>query len=301
MQVHRGTSLPFLITTHVLTPYHLILLGPLLGKDALLSVVFGSVIAAVLAAGLGRAVGWSLATGTRSADGVEPITAIRAVSREVVRNGPSVVYGLLAGGAIAAWGLSSRAVAPATLCEGRMAAQFLNAIIGVTVALLLNPSPAAMPFIGTYLWKAGLAHAGLVAFFCAAPARSRHAGRHHPRPAARRDCNRVGDDHGTGVPGRGPHHSLQADTRAAALMRDGHLLSVATGILLAVALAGRAVAFPIRTRDPGTGIFSGSAVVGRVVFNEASGDGADVSTLMVPAAVLYSPTTNSAFGIELPY
>ncbi len=28
---------------------------------------------------------------------------------------------------------------------------------------------------------------------------------------------------------------------------------------------------------------------------------ADVSTLMLPAAVLYSPTTNSAFGIELPY
>jgi hypothetical protein len=39
----------------------------------------------------------------------------------------------------------------------------------VDVALLFNASPAAMPFIGTYLWKTGLAHAGLVAFFCPAP------------------------------------------------------------------------------------------------------------------------------------
>jgi hypothetical protein len=84
-------------------------------------------------------------------------------------------------------------------------------------------------------------------------------------------------------------------------MRDRTYLGVATGILLAVVFAGPAAAFPIRTRDPGTGIFSGSAVVGRVVFNEASGAGAEVSTLMVPAAVLYSPTTNSAVGIELPY
>ncbi len=78
-------------------------------------------------------------------------------------------------------------------------------------------------------------------------------------------------------------------------------LSVVTGILLAVLPAVPAAAFPVRTRDPGTGIFSGSAAVGRVVFNEASGGGADVSTLMVSAAVLYSPTTNSALGIELPY
>ncbi len=81
----------------------------------------------------------------------------------------------------------------------------------------------------------------------------------------------------------------------------GYRLGPTTGIWLALLLAGPAPAFPIWTRDPGTGIFSGSALVGRTVFNEASGGGAEVSTLMVPAAVLYSRTTNSAFGLELFY
>lgn len=93
--------------------------------------------------------------------------------------------------------------------------------------------------------------------------------------------------------------SLRVVQKTSTLMGDR--LGLATGIGSILLLAGPAAAFPIRTRDPGTGIFSGSAVVGRTVFDEASGGGARVSTLMVPAAVLYSPTTNSAFGMELPY
>lgn len=123
MQVRSGTALPFLIATHVATPYHLILLGPLLGKDTLLSVVFGGMTAALLSTLFGRARGFSDLRGTASPqEAAEPITALRALVREIARNGPSIAYGLLAGGAIAAWGLSPRAGAPATLCEGRMAA-----------------------------------------------------------------------------------------------------------------------------------------------------------------------------------
>ncbi len=169
-RLHPEAAPALLIGTHVFTPYHLILLGPLLGKDALGSVVLGGVIAAALATVVARWLPLSVAMTLRPReDAPQPITATRALSLEFIRNGPAIAYGLLAGGAIAAWGLSSWAVTPATLVNGRMAAQLLNGLIGVMLALLLNPSPAATPFIGTYLWKVGLAHAGLVAFFCAAP------------------------------------------------------------------------------------------------------------------------------------
>lgn len=92
---------------------------------------------------------------------------------------------------------------------------------------------------------------------------------------------------------------LRVAEKTTTLTRDR--LGPTNGILLALLLAGPAAAFPIRTRGPGTGICSGSALVGRTVFDEASGGGSEVSMLMVPAAMLYSPTSNSAFGVELPY
>jgi hypothetical protein len=67
-------------------------------------------------------------------------------------------------------------------------------------------------------------------------------------------------------------------------------------------LIGReSAALPIRTTDPNVGVFSGSATLGRVEFLEASRPGMDLSATIVPAALLYSPTTYSAFGIVVPY
>jgi hypothetical protein len=78
-----------------------------------------------------------------------------------------------------------------------------------------------------------------------------------------------------------------------------------TAILVALAflfLEGReSSALPIRTTDPNVGVFSGSAALGRVEFVKASRPGVDVSATIVPAALLYSPTTYSAFGIVAPY
>ncbi len=60
-------------------------------------------------------------------------------------------------------------------------------------------------------------------------------------------------------------------------------------------------AAPIRTVSPSTGIFVGNVLLGRTIFVEKSGRGADVSALVVPAAGMYSPTTNTLFGIVVPY
>ncbi len=60
-------------------------------------------------------------------------------------------------------------------------------------------------------------------------------------------------------------------------------------------------AAPIRAVSPSTGIFLGNVVVGRTVLVEASGAGAEVSALVVPAAGFYSPTTNTLLGVVVPY
>ncbi len=74
--------------------------------------------------------------------------------------------------------------------------------------------------------------------------------------------------------------------------------------ILALWLMGGArgvLALPIRTTDPNVGIFSGTAAVGRVEFIERSRPGMDVSAIIVPAMLLYSPTTYSALGLVVPY
>ncbi len=73
-------------------------------------------------------------------------------------------------------------------------------------------------------------------------------------------------------------------------------------VVAALLLVGKeSAALPIRTTDPNVGVFSGTAALGRVEFIEASRPGVDVSATIVPAALLYSPTTYSAFGIVVPY
>lgn len=78
--------------------------------------------------------------------------------------------------------------------------------------------------------------------------------------------------------------------------------SIAISVAVLLLLGGKkSAALPIRTTDPNVGIFSGSAALGRVEFVEASRPGLDFSATIVPAALLYSPTAYSAFGIVAPY
>ena len=74
---------------------------------------------------------------------------------------------------------------------------------------------------------------------------------------------------------------------------------IAVGVLLSAPTI--ASAFPIRTTDPNVGVFSGYAALARVEAIEASNSQMDVSAFVVPAAILYSPTTYSAFGVVVPY
>jgi hypothetical protein len=78
-----------------------------------------------------------------------------------------VVYGLLLGGFVAAWGLSRAHVAPAALFGGGLTTQAVNAGIGLSVSFLTWMNPVANLFVGTYLWKVGIAHAGMLSFFLA--------------------------------------------------------------------------------------------------------------------------------------
>lgn len=72
-------------------------------------------------------------------------------------------------------------------------------------------------------------------------------------------------------------------------------------LVLAFAAGLPAEAAPIRTVSPSTGVFLGNVLVGRSVFLEASGGGAEISARVFPVAGFYSPTTDTLFGVVIPY
>ena len=178
----------YLAVSHNLTIYYLLLLGPLLGKDVLLSHVIGGVAFMLVAVPLvGRVV---IEPGDA---GREPPPRSDSCSTEtcgeLVRFTGLLLYGSLLGGTIAAWGLSPWAFAPAKIARSSPISQLLNAVLGGIVSVALWMWPVANLFVGTYLWKTGLAHAGLVAFFYAStvsPQRLRLYAKVMARPSAAR-------------------------------------------------------------------------------------------------------------------
>ncbi len=200
-------TIVYLTVSHNLTVYYLFLLGPLLGKDVLLSHLIGGIIFMGVASRLTGLFGvdWTTLrsapgvdwTTLRSAPGVDWTTLRSApgVDWTTLRSAPGVEdslslslekqsfwplfldelqrilglmgYGLLLGGLIAAWGLSPWTVVPAYITTNRWFTQVINALLGGVVSMILWMWPVANLFVGTYLWKIGLAHAGLVTFFYA--------------------------------------------------------------------------------------------------------------------------------------
>ena len=71
--------------------------------------------------------------------------------------------------------------------------------------------------------------------------------------------------------------------------------------ILAVGVVGTASAFPIRTTSPGTGVFEGTVAVGRGIFIKKSEGSAKSSVFNIPVVANYSPTTNTALGLTVPY
>lgn len=162
----------YLICSHGLTVYYLLMLGPLLGKDVLLSHILGGVTIFIVASlCLSPVFRKTFRTSEPAVDvdfAPPPLRLGRiakVVGSELRAVGFLSLYGLLVGGGIAAWGLSPWHVAPATLWGSGISAQGANAILGFMVSFLTWMSPVANLFVGTYVWKVGIAHAGLVSFF----------------------------------------------------------------------------------------------------------------------------------------
>lgn len=163
-----GAAVAYLGVSHALTAYAWVLLGPLLGKDFLLSHAVGVVLFVLVAAGLMRLAGLRLEPGTAPADRRQEATA-QTLGGAMLRYVGLAALGLGLGGVVATWGLSAWARAPAEIGTGGLWTQGANGAVGLALALLAVP-PVANLFVGTYLWKVGLAHAGIVAFLCAATA-----------------------------------------------------------------------------------------------------------------------------------
>ncbi len=162
-----GAAFTYLAVSHALTVYAWVLLGPLLGKNFLLSHAVGVALFVPLAAGLSRLAGISLEPAPGPSERRVEKTA-KTMGSALLRFTWLAGLGLGAGGLVAAWGFSPWAWAPAEVGRG-WGTQLANGGLGLGLALVGVP-PVSNLFVGTYLWKVGLAHAGIVAFFCGATA-----------------------------------------------------------------------------------------------------------------------------------
>ncbi len=166
----RGESpisfVAFLVGTHFLTLYYLLLIGPLLGKDALLSHLIGATVCLVGTAGL-----WRPPAIPRSEPAeVAPQSVGQLARAELIHVVPHMSLGIVLGGTVAAWGLSPAHVALAALLGGGVAAQVGSALAGSVLGAVSCLPPVASLFVATYLWKTGIAQAGLVSFVLASAA-----------------------------------------------------------------------------------------------------------------------------------
>lgn len=162
----RLLSILYLVCSHNLLLYYFFLVGPLLGKDVLLSHVIGTGIFLVSAILMGRILRFNpVATLAFTAERKQEIK--RPLQREAFYSVGWGLYGLFWGSLIGAWGLSPFSVAPAEIGSHPVVSQLTNAALGGVAAIITNMWPVAVLFAGTYLWKTGLAHAGLIVFFLA--------------------------------------------------------------------------------------------------------------------------------------
>ncbi len=181
LQAARGARagrapLAVILSAHLLTPYHFLFIGPLLGKDVLLSHLGAVCVYGILLYPLWRHVTpceteghKPSATPVRARTG-EPDTergCLETAARAIVGIAPHVAVGLVFAGVVAAWGLSPAHVVLATAFGGGVGSQAVNAVVGGALGVACGFSPVAALFVATYLWKTGIAHAGLASFLLA--------------------------------------------------------------------------------------------------------------------------------------
>lgn len=178
----------YLAASHALTVYYFFLMGPLLGKDVLLSHVVGGLLFVLFGASLaawwleadrppaeaapgdgvvGRGGRTEIGPGEEGWNDEERPGLFALAGGELGRVGAMAVYGLALGALVGGWGLTAPGFVPAEIPGPAAAVQGLNALLGLGAAVVAWMWPVGTLFLGTYLWKVGLAHAGLVAFFYA--------------------------------------------------------------------------------------------------------------------------------------
>ncbi|MFQ5882597.1 MAG: hypothetical protein ACE5I9_09020 [Candidatus Methylomirabilales bacterium] len=168
--------------------FYVFLLSPLLGKEFLLAYIIGVVVFLGVFITLGSQLKRSdvspipspqadlthFAIPRSKAKAPLPFRlaeqAIRLIGREVAGSWWRLLYGFLAAGFLAAVAIQPSWVFPVTLTGGGWQGQFLNALMGIGTGLLSFAPPIANILIGTYLWRGGIALAGLVAFWFTAAA-----------------------------------------------------------------------------------------------------------------------------------
>lgn len=176
LDVQPGATAVYLVAGHGLTLYYFALLGPLLGKDVLLSHVIGMAIFVVLGAVTFRVFDELARNGSGEGEGESPPVGPDGGPRgwrqlligESARFVGWSLWGLVAGGLIGAAGLASSVFLVDLLPGEGALRQLVHAVVGLLAAPLSLMWPVATLFAGTFLWKIGLAQAGLIAFFCAA-------------------------------------------------------------------------------------------------------------------------------------
>lgn len=164
----------YLTATHALLVYYFALLGPLLGKEFVLGHLIGAAAFVLSAAALlrffdarftapviGSAPQVAAASqGSLRGLGAAALSDIRALAFPTA-------YGLLLGGLLSALGLMKAWVVPATIGGGGLISQAINAMAGLLFSFVTFMSPVGNLFVATYLWKTGIAQAGLVSFIYA--------------------------------------------------------------------------------------------------------------------------------------
>lgn len=78
-------------------------------------------------------------------------------------------------------------------------------------------------------------------------------------------------------------------------------LLVLTALIVSAALPSPVSAAAIRVVSPSTGIFFGNVLAGQTIFQDASEGPTEVSARVNPVEVFFSPTTNTLFGLAVPY